>query len=208
MHTPRSFDHRLWPSLLHTIHTPSILFKDYVNLSQSKSPTGRAISIHEIWDQSRRLLRSRCRKNEFLLQVGIKQASIWVCMFLKALKVAMSVACWTVQHSSEQGTLHRPPPKLRDIQGLPWPKNQTLFCWHIDSDINDGSGSHEWWWMICLALDTIHREIHRDSLTRYLKPKRCFLFSLETAKPPSWRMQAILSSGDTNANVANAPDLE
>lgn len=132
---------------------------------------------------------------------SIKRASIWVCMFLKALKVAMSVAC-----CSEQGTLHRPPPKLRDIQGLPWPK--TFLLTVFDSDINDGSGSHEWWWMICLALDTIHREIHRDSLTRYLKPKRCFLFSLETAKPPSWRMQAILSSGDTNANVANAPDLE
>lgn len=57
---------------------------------------------------------------EWISFIGIKRASIWVCMFLEALKVAMLVACWTVQHSPEQGTLHMPPPKLRDIQGLPW----------------------------------------------------------------------------------------
>lgn len=200
MHTPRSFDHRLWPSLLHTIHTPSILFKDYVNLSQSKSPTGRAISIHEIWDQSCRLLRSRCRKSEFLLQVVLNERPYeFVCSLKRwrlqcLLLAALSRGLSTGRHQScvtSRGCLDQ--------------KNFSVdseWQWH------KWWQRITWWWMICLALDTIHREIHRDSLTRYLKPKRCFLFSLETAKPPSWRMQAILSSGDTNANVANAPDLE
>ncbi len=50
---------------------------------------------------------------------------VYVCMFLEALKVATFVA-WTVQHSSEQGALHMLPPKLRDIQALPWPRTVLL----------------------------------------------------------------------------------